>query len=71
MPAVSSVVKGQPHPTKSLSSNDLLKKIGRAGKWKIHGGAAACEAMCEKWGLEFTAMLGVGNQDRTGESATA
>lgn len=44
---------------------------GCASDWKVQGGPAACEKMCEKWGLEFTAMVGVGNQDRTGEGATA
>ena len=39
--------------------------------WKIHGGPAECSAMCKNWNLEFTGMVGVGNQDRSGEGATA
>ena len=27
--------------------------------------------MCSAWDLEFTAMVGVGSQDRTGDGATA
>lgn len=27
--------------------------------------------MCSKWNLEFAGMVGVGNQDPTGEGATA
>ena len=44
---------------------------GCASDWKIHGGPADCVKMCTNWGLEFTAMVGVGNQDRTGNGATA
>jgi len=40
--------------------------------WKIEGGADACKQMCIKWGLEFTAMVGVGDQEKSyGEGATA
>ena len=42
-----------------------------ASGWKIHGGPSECEEMCEKWGLEFTAMVAVGNQDEFAEGATA
>jgi hypothetical protein len=40
--------------------------------WKIQGGADACKLMCMKWGLHFTAMVGVGDQeDAAGAGATA
>lgn len=40
--------------------------------WKIQGGADACRAMCKKWGLQFTAMVGVGDQEKSyGQGATA
>jgi len=42
-----------------------------ASKWKIHGGPSECEQMCANWGLEFTAMVGVGSQEKTGQGATA
>ena len=39
--------------------------------WKIHGGPPECQAMCKHWGLEFAAMVGVGNQSERGDGATA
>ncbi len=40
--------------------------------WKIQGGADTCKVMCKKWGLEFTAMVGVGDQEKAyGQGATA
>ena len=40
--------------------------------WKIHGGPNSCAAMCKAWGLEFTAMVGIGDQeDARGAGATA
>ena len=40
-------------------------------KWKIHQGPAECMEMCKGWDLEFAGMVGVGNQDRIGDGATA
>jgi hypothetical protein len=45
--------------------------MGCPSKWKIHGGPPECEKMCKHWGLEFAAMVGVGDQSETGEGATA
>ena len=45
--------------------------VGCASNWKIHGGPSECEEMCEEWGLEFTAMGGVGDQGKFGQGATA
>lgn len=44
---------------------------GCASDWKIQGGPKECREMCSGWGLEFAGMVGVGNQDRTGNGATA
>lgn len=45
---------------------------GCQSQWKVHGGADACRQMCENWGLEFAAMVGVGDQESsTGPGATA
>jgi hypothetical protein len=45
---------------------------GCQSQWKVHGGADACRQMCENWGLEFTAMVGVGDQESSsGPGATA
>jgi hypothetical protein len=42
-----------------------------ANKWKVKG-PSDCQKMCANWGLEFTAMVGIGDQDITGsEGATA
>ncbi|MFV2058625.1 MAG: hypothetical protein ACC707_19345 [Thiohalomonadales bacterium] len=54
-----------------IATLSLVFITGCASDWKIHGGPADCIKMCEKWDLEFTAMVGVGNQDRTGNGATA
>lgn len=45
--------------------------LGCASNWKIHGGPEECVQMCNKWGLVFAGMVGVGDQSRTGEGATA
>lgn len=45
--------------------------FGCASPWKIHGGPGECVAMCRGWNMELTGMVGVGNQDSTGEGATA
>ena len=40
--------------------------------WKIGGGPASCRQICESWGLEFTAMVAVGDQEPlVNEGATA
>jgi hypothetical protein len=44
---------------------------GCASNWKIHGGPQECVQMCNKWGLVFAGMVGVGDQGATGEGATA
>jgi hypothetical protein len=44
---------------------------GCASQWKIQGGPKECVAMCRSWDMELTGMVGVGNQDATGEGATA
>lgn len=44
---------------------------GCASAWKIHGGPDECVQMCRNWGLVFAGMVGVGNQDATGDGATA
>ncbi|MEI8348034.1 MAG: hypothetical protein WCG27_11245 [Pseudomonadota bacterium] len=49
----------------------ILLLSGCASNWKVHGGPDSCKKMCQEWDLEFTAMVGVGNQDKTGEGATA
>jgi hypothetical protein len=50
----------------------VLAVWGCQSQWKVHGGADACQQMCENWGLEFTAMVGVGDQESsTGPGATA
>jgi hypothetical protein len=50
----------------------LASSMGCAGsQWKIHGGPNDCIKMCKQWGLEFTAMVGVGSQDKYGEGTTA
>jgi hypothetical protein len=40
-------------------------------QWKIHGGPAECLQMCRNWNLEFAGMVGIGNQDPSGNGATA
>ena len=40
-------------------------------KWKIHQGPSECIEMCKSWDLEFAGMVGVGNQEKTGDGATA
>ena len=42
-----------------------------ASKWKIHQGPSECIEMCKSWDLEFAGMVGVGNQEKTGDGATA
>jgi hypothetical protein len=54
-----------------LSSLVVLLFSGCASQWKIQGGPDVCKNMCQNWGLDFTAMVGVGNQDATGPGATA
>jgi hypothetical protein len=54
-----------------VSASSLFLFAGCASQWKIQGGPKECLAMCKNWGLQFTAMVGVGNQDTTGEGATA
>lgn len=49
----------------------LVTGCTAASKWKIQGGPQECKAMCDGWDLEFSGMVGVGNQDRSGEGATA
>src|SRR4051812_36722178 len=49
----------------------LTANLGCASQWKLQGGPAECVSMCSKWNLEFVAMVGVGNQDATGNGATA
>ena len=49
----------------------VLALTGCASQWKILGGPPECRVMCERWHLKFAGMVGVGNQDRTGEGATA
>lgn len=44
---------------------------GCASNWKIQGGPRECISMCQKWNLEFAGMVGVGNQNSTGDGATA
>lgn len=44
---------------------------GCASQWKIHGGPKECVQMCKNWDMELSGMVGVGNQDATGEGATA
>src|SRR5262245_2504957 len=39
--------------------------------WKVHGGPAQCVEMCTHWGLQFAAMVGVGDQAPTTNGATA
>lgn len=45
--------------------------LGCASQWKISGGPQECVSMCKGWGMELAGMVGVGNQDPTGEGATA
>ncbi len=33
--------------------------------WKLVGGPESCRQICESWGLEFTAIVAVGDQDLT------
>lgn len=42
-----------------------------ASDWKIQGGPQSCIQMCKNWGLEFSAMVGVGDQSKYGGGATA
>ena len=44
---------------------------GCPSAWKIHGGPAECIRMCKSWNLQFAGMVGVGNQDPSGDGATA
>lgn len=44
---------------------------GCPSAWKIHGGPAECIRMCQGWKLQFAGMVGVGNQDPSGDGATA
>jgi hypothetical protein len=48
-----------------------LTLAGCASQWKIQGGPHECRAMCHKWNMELTGMVGVGNQSATGPGATA
>ncbi len=48
-----------------------LVLCGCASPWKIQGGPKECTQICERWGMQLTGMVGVGNQDRTGDGATA
>lgn len=49
----------------------ILLFAGCTSNWKVQGGPKSCQKMCEDWGLDFTAMVGVGSQGRTGDGATA
>ena len=44
---------------------------GCASQWKIQGGPKECLQICQSWDMDLTGMVGVGNQDATGEGATA
>jgi hypothetical protein len=44
---------------------------GCPSAWKIHGGPQECLRMCKSWNLQFAGMVGVGNQDPSGDGATA
>ncbi|MGH7434337.1 MAG: hypothetical protein ACRENE_01530 [Polyangiaceae bacterium] len=46
-------------------------EVACASQWKIQGGPKECIKMCSNWDLEFAGMVGVGNQDATGDGATA
>lgn len=48
-----------------------LGLAGCASKWKIHGGPQECAKMCQRWGMQLTGMVGVGDQSSTGPGATA
>jgi hypothetical protein len=39
--------------------------------WKIQGGPPQCEQMCTHWGLQFAAMVAVGDQAPRTDGATA
>ena len=52
----------------------VLAMTGCASHWKILGGPPECRAMCDRWGLKFVGMVGVGSQDPHdfhGQGATA
>ena len=44
---------------------------GCASQWKIQGGPKECVQMCQRWDMDLSGMVGVGNQDATGPGATA
>lgn len=43
----------------------------RASPWKVQGGPKECMEICKGWDLEFAGMVGVGDQTRTTEGASA
>lgn len=49
----------------------LVVSAGCASSWKVHGGPKECLTMCQSWDMELVGMVGVGDQGRTGEGATA
>lgn len=45
--------------------------LQRASAWKVQGGAKECIEMCKGWDLDFAGMVGVGDQGRTTDGASA
>ena len=45
--------------------------LQRPSPWKVQGGPKECMDMCRLWDLEFVAMVGVGDQGRSSEGASA
>ena len=43
----------------------------KVSQWKVQGGPNECKEMCRIWDLEFAGMVGVGDQGRTTDGASA
>ena len=45
--------------------------LQRVSPWKVQGGPKECMEMCRIWDLEFVGMVGVGDQGKTTDGASA
>ncbi len=65
------MLKNMKNRDAALIISVICAGVGCVSGWKVQGGPKTCVEMCKGWDLEFAGMVGVGDQSRGGDGASA